>query len=192
MWANLGYIFMTHLLTWSRRNQMPDEEVFPLFVRLMYAGIVPARDTQIATAPHMFRKISLWTYMLPVSGTCSSSSILLVNDAIQVSTSNRGATTSLTRAFPEARNQTKYVLFSVVFDRVQLSAWQQVMFWIEALIVTFHRFPLEIVFRIYDSCLANGIERPFLVSAWRCWREMKTLCWHSNLTQSCHSWEISC
>ena len=49
----------------------------------------------------------------------------------------------------------KYVLFPVVFDRVQLSAS------LEALIVTFHRFPLEIVFRIYDSCLANGIEAIF-------------------------------
>ena len=40
-------------------------------------------------------------------------------------------------------------------------SYRQVMFWIEALIVTFHRFPLEIVFRIYDSCLANGIEAIF-------------------------------
>lgn len=40
-------------------------------------------------------------------------------------------------------------------------SYRQVAFCIEAPIVTFRRFPLEIVFRIYDSCLANGIEAIF-------------------------------
>lgn len=47
----------------------------------------------------------------------------------------------------------------MVFDRVQLSASHDINQSI--LIITLRRFPLEIVFRIYDNCLANGIEAIF-------------------------------
>jgi hypothetical protein len=90
---------------------------------------------------------------------CLRQSMPSMNDTMQVWPFNRGVIASIARAFSETRGEIKHVLFSVVFDRVQLSASHDINQSI--LIITLRRFPLEIVFRIYDNCLANGIEAIF-------------------------------
>lgn len=52
----------------------------------------------------------------------------------------------------------------MVFDHVQLSVSNQFVLVIISYPCSFDSFPMEVVFRIYDNCLASGIEAMFSFS----------------------------
>lgn len=77
---------------------------------------------------------------------------------------DRGTFACTTPTFSAARHQVKHVLFAMVPYVVQLQVSRYLNTHLSQPTWQGPRFPLDIVFRIYDNCLANGIEAIFAFS----------------------------
>src|ERR1700733_9109642 len=74
---------------------------------------------------------------------------------------SRGITPSFACPLPPARREVEHVLFTMVPHIIFLPVKTKLFDCRLSCSNTHHSFPLEIVFRIFDNCLASGIEAIF-------------------------------
>ena len=148
-----------------RRSILPAR---PTYVFIWLAGPFPTWDAQAAIAPrespicllHYCMLINLIWHQVPSKNAYYKWFILIDGALRPVRPTNRRNTSSPTCPLSSTGCEVKYVLFTVVSHTLFLPVCSVSFAKLPGL-NTCYSFPLEIVFRIFDNCLASGIESIF-------------------------------